>query len=70
LLLTNWLNLDRGKRRQRNALFSLNRRILKAYLLKESLSQLWKYTYEGLCCVICRAGSTNCAGSGSNRWRN
>jgi hypothetical protein len=29
LLLTNWLNLDRGKRRQLNALFALNRRILK-----------------------------------------
>jgi transposase len=47
LLLTSWLNLDRGKRRQLNALFALNRRILKAYLLKESLGQLWNYTYEG-----------------------
>src|ERR1700730_14334803 len=28
-------------------LFALNRRMLKAYLLKESLSQLWNYTYEG-----------------------
>jgi transposase len=47
LLLTSWLNLDRSKRRQRNAQFALNRRILKAYLLKESRSQLWNYTYEG-----------------------
>ena len=47
LLLSSWLNLDRGKRRQLNTLFALNRRILKAYLLKESLSQLWNYTYEG-----------------------
>ncbi len=47
LLLTSWLNLDRGKRRQLNTLFALNRRILKAYLLKESLGQLWNYTYEG-----------------------
>ena len=47
LLLTSWLNLDRSKRRQLNALFALNRRILKAYLLKESHSQLWNYTYEG-----------------------
>ncbi len=47
LLLTSWLHLDRGKRRQLNALFALNRRLLKAYLLKESLSQLWNYTYEG-----------------------
>jgi transposase len=28
-------------------LFALNRRILKAYLLKESLGQLWNYPYEG-----------------------
>jgi transposase len=46
LLLTSWLNLDRGKRRQLNALFALNRRILKAYLLKESLGHWWNYTYE------------------------
>src|SRR5579862_393804 len=30
LLLSSWLNLDRGKRRQLNTLFALNRRILKA----------------------------------------
>jgi transposase len=47
LLLTSWLHLDRSQRCQLNALFALNRRILKAYLLKESLSQLWTYTYEG-----------------------
>jgi transposase len=47
LLLSSWLNLDRGKRGQLNALFALNRRILKAYLLKESLSHLWDYNYEG-----------------------
>ena len=47
LLLSSWLNLDRGKRRQLNALFALNRRILKAYLLKESLSHLRDYRYEG-----------------------
>jgi transposase len=47
LLLSSWLNLDRGKRRQLNTLFALNRRILKAYLLKESLSHLWDYSYEG-----------------------
>jgi len=46
LLLSDWLNLDRGKRRQLNALFALNRRILKAYLLKESLLHLWDYSYE------------------------
>src|SRR5882672_12615266 len=43
LLLSSWLNLDRDKRRQLNTMFALNRRILKAYLLKESLSHLWDY---------------------------
>jgi transposase len=47
LLLSSWLHLDRGRRRQLNTLFALNRRMLKAYLLKESLAQLWNYTYEG-----------------------
>jgi transposase len=47
LLLTRWVNLDSQKRRQLNELFALNRRILKAYLLKESLEQLWTYRYEG-----------------------
>jgi transposase len=48
LLLSSWLNLDRGKRRQLNALFALNRRILKAYLLKESLSQLCQLRWQRL----------------------
>jgi len=47
LLLTRWVNLTAGKRRQLNELFTLNRRLLKAYLLKESLDRLWDYRYEG-----------------------
>ncbi|HEX3880854.1 MAG TPA: ISL3 family transposase [Bryobacteraceae bacterium] len=47
LLLTRWVNLTAGKRRQLNELFALNRRLLKAYLLKESLDRLWDYSYEG-----------------------
>ena len=47
LLLTRWLNLTPGKRRELNTLFSMNRRLLKAYLLKESLERLWFYRYEG-----------------------
>jgi transposase len=47
LLLSRWVNLDSGKRQQLNTLFALNRRVLKAYLLKESLDRLWTYTYEG-----------------------
>lgn len=46
LLLTRWLHLDGAKKQQLNQLFALNRRLLKAYLLKESLERLWKYRYE------------------------
>ena len=47
LLLSRWVHLNTQKKRQLNQLFALNRRILKAYLLKESLDRLWSYTYEG-----------------------
>jgi transposase len=47
LLLTRWVNLTCGKRRELNTLLALNRRLLKAYWLKESLDRLWDYRYEG-----------------------
>ena len=47
LLLTRWVHLTHDKRQQLNSLFAMNRKILKAYLLKESLERLWTYTYEG-----------------------
>lgn len=47
LLLSRWVHLDAAKRQQLNALFALNRRVFKAYLLKESLERLWTYRYEG-----------------------
>jgi transposase len=47
LLLSRWINLTAGKRQELNALFALNRKLFKAYLLKESLDRLWTYTYEG-----------------------
>ena len=47
LLLTRWVNLSGTKRQELNTLFSMNRRLLKAYLLKESLERLWFYRYEG-----------------------
>ena len=47
LLLTRWVNLDDSKKQQLNQLFALNRRVMKAYLLKESLERLWMYRYEG-----------------------
>ena len=47
LLLSRWVNLDGKKRQLLNELFRLNRRMMKAYLLKESLDRLWTYRYEG-----------------------
>ncbi|HEY6349099.1 MAG TPA: ISL3 family transposase [Candidatus Angelobacter sp.] len=47
LLLTRWVHLNTEKKRQLNRLFALNRRVMKAYLLRESLDRLWSYTYEG-----------------------
>jgi len=47
LLLSRWVHLNAVKRQQLNALFALNRRVFKAYLLKESLERLWTYHYEG-----------------------
>ena len=47
LLLSRWVHLDTKKRQLLNELFRLNRRMMKAYLLKESLDRLWTYRYEG-----------------------
>ncbi len=47
LLLSRWVNLDSKKQQLLNDLFRLNRRMMKAYLLKESLDRLWTYRYEG-----------------------
>jgi len=47
LLLSRWKNLTDPHRGELNRLFGLNRRVFKAYLLKESLERLWDYHYEG-----------------------
>ena len=47
LLLTRWHNLSAPKRTQLKAALALNRRLFKAYYLKEQLERLWSYTYEG-----------------------
>jgi transposase len=47
LLLSRWVNLTAGRRQELNRLFTLNRKVFKAYLLKESLDRLWTYHYEG-----------------------
>jgi transposase len=47
LLLSRWVNLSDCKRQELNKLFALNRKVFKAYILKESLDLLWTYRYEG-----------------------
>jgi len=47
LLLARWLTLETDQKRLLNELFKVNRRMLKAYLLKEGLDRLWNYIYEG-----------------------
>ena len=47
LLLSRWVNLTESQKQMLNELFKVNRKLLKAYLLKESLDRLWNYLYEG-----------------------
>lgn len=47
LLLTRWVNLSDSKKQMLTELFQINRKVMKAYLLKESLDRLWTYTYQG-----------------------
>jgi len=47
LLLTRWHNLTPAKKSELTQALSLNRRLFKAYYLKEQIERLWSYTYEG-----------------------
>src|SRR5438045_8208936 len=47
LLQSRWKNLTPSHRGELNRLFAMNRRVFKAYLLKESLERLWDYRYPG-----------------------
>jgi transposase len=46
-LLTRWGNLTSDGRAALRELFCVNRRLYKAYLLKESFGQLWDYLHPG-----------------------
>lgn len=47
VLLSRWDNLTNDKRAGLRELFRVNRRLYKAYLLKESFGQLWDYRQPG-----------------------
>src|SRR5207244_12864788 len=69
LLLSRWKNLVPRQRGVLNRLFQLNRRVFKAYMLKESLERLWDYRYEGAWPTIWGGGWINCAGSACPHFR-
>jgi transposase len=46
LLLTRWKHLSQEKQQLLNRLFQLNRRVMKAYLMKEQLEGLWQCAGE------------------------
>ncbi len=46
LLLTRWRNLSRSRRTELTEALSRNRRLFKAYYLKEQIERLWTYTYR------------------------
>src|SRR5205823_12014220 len=50
LLLSRWVNLSACKRQELNQLFALNRKVFKAYILKESLDRLWRPRWFGSQC--------------------
>ena len=54
---------------QLNAVFALNRRVTKAYLLKEDLDRVWSCTLPGNRLRYLKTWIDRCAGSGSNLWR-
>lgn len=47
VLLSNWDNLTHDRRHGLAELFAVNKRLNKAYLLKESFGQLWSYRRPG-----------------------
>jgi len=47
LLLTRWRNLSPSQQTELCEALALNRRLFKAYYLKEQIERLWSYLYEG-----------------------
>ena len=54
-LLSRWENLTAEGRQALKLLFQANKRLNKAYLLKESFGQLWDYQTPGLGAAVLRA---------------
>ena len=69
LLLRRWKTVRGSKRAELQPLFAANRRLFKAYVLREQLDRLWTYkTRDGVLDFLfgwCR----RCGGNGCPRWR-
>jgi hypothetical protein len=48
LLLRRWKTVRGSKRQELQQLFAANRRLFKAYVLREQLDRLWTKTREGV----------------------
>jgi transposase len=59
-VLTRRHNLSGPERAQLKAALSLNRKVFKAYYLKEQIERLWSYTYRGAASASWPNGSTAC----------
>jgi hypothetical protein len=69
LLLRRWKTVRGSKRRELETLFAANRRLFKAYVLREPLDRLWMYTTRpGRLDVLLGCGCERCAGSVCPRW--
>jgi hypothetical protein len=68
VLLTRWVNLSGHKKQLLNELFRMNRKVMKAYLLKESLDRLWLYNLPGrYTAVLTSLDGSNSLGSACRR---
>jgi hypothetical protein len=57
LLLRRWKTVRGSKRQELTQLFAVNRRLFKAYILREQLDRLWTYIRPGTAWrTICGAG--------------
>ncbi len=69
-LLSHWGNLKAEGARRLQLLFRANKRLHKAYLLKESFDQLWDYQTPGWARRFFDSGGMHYAGKGWSRSRN
>jgi transposase len=69
LLLRRWKTVRGSKRVELQTLFDANRRLFRAYVLREQLDRLWTYTTRpGVLITLCWAGSGPCGGSDCLKW--